>query len=206
MLAACSGSSEVGSNTPQVTIDDNPEASLEARLLTVAQVEQALGGSGLTQAEISDTPVFENPDPRGPCGGIVPQLPLGEGTVGRSFGASNITIVQFVSPLSELAAAYLKAIAADATPGCGPFESETNQGLMQKVSDIEIIDVTGVSSDAVAYAGRVDVGGQTFHIAAVALADDGASTFLQIGAQDPIDPRAVHALAATANEVLGGGG
>jgi hypothetical protein len=202
MLAACSDSDEARSDTPQVTVDEGAGTNLGSRLLTVAQVEQALGRSGLSQADISETPVFENPDPRGPCGGVVPQIPLGEGTVGRSFSASNITIVQFITPTSTVTYAYLDAIVGDASPGCSAFESETNQGLTQKVSNIEIVDVTSAQAGAIAFTSRVDVGGQTFYAAVVAVADDGATTYLQMGAQGPIDSRAVQALAKAANAAL----
>jgi hypothetical protein len=165
-------------------------------------VEQALGGSGLSQADISETPVFENPDPRGPCGGVVPQLPLGEGTVGRSFSASNITIVQFITPTSTVTSAYLDAIVGDASPGCGAFVSETNQGLIQKVSDIEIVDVTSAQAEAIALTSRVDVGGQTLYAAAIVVAESEATTYLQVGAQVRIDGRAVQALAKAASAAL----
>jgi hypothetical protein len=202
VLAACSDSDEARSNTPRVTVDEDAETNLVSRLLTVEQVEKALGGSGLSQADISETPVFENPDPRGPCGAVVPQFRLGEGTVGRSFGASNVTIVQFITPTSAVTSAYLDAIVGDALPGCSGFESETNQGLMQQVSEIEIVDVTSAPTGAVAYTSRVDIGGQTAYVAAVTVADREVTTYLQVFAQDRIDSRALQALTAAANDAL----
>jgi hypothetical protein len=183
-------------------VDEDAETNLVSRLLTVEQVEEALGGSGLSQADISETPIFENPDPRGPCGAVVPQFRLGEGTVGRSFGASNITIVQFITPTSTVTSAFLDAIVGDALPGCSAFESETNLGLMQQVSEIEIVDVTSAPTGAVAYTSRVDIGGQTAYVAAVAVADREVTTYLQVFAQDRIDSRALQALTAAANDAL----
>jgi hypothetical protein len=202
LLAACSDFDEARSHTPRITVDEDAETNLVSRLLTVEQVEKALGGSGLSQADISETPIFENPDPRGPCGAVVPQFRLGEGTVGRSFGASNITIVQFITPTSTVTSAFLDAIVGDALPGCSAFESETNLGLMQQVSEIEIVDVTSAPTGAVAYTSRVDIGGQTAYVAAVAVADREVTTYLQVFAQDRIDSRALQALTAAANDAL----
>ena len=202
VLAACSNSDEARSNTPQITVDQGAQTNLVSGLLTVEQVEQALGGSGLTQADISQTPVFENPDPRGPCGAAVPQLPLGEGTVGRSFGASNITIIQFITPTSKVTSAYMDAIVSDSTAGCSAFESKTNQGLTQHVSDIEIVNVTSAPTGVVAYTSRVDVGAQTAYVAAITVADSEVTTYLQMFAREPIDRRAVNALTKAANDAL----
>jgi hypothetical protein len=42
-----------------------------------------------------DVAVFENPDPRGPCGGAVPQAPL-EGSVARSFSTPDTVVIELV--------------------------------------------------------------------------------------------------------------
>lgn len=156
LTAGCADGDEVESLTPRITVADAGE--LAELLLTADDVEQA-GFVGFEARDIDDVQLFENPDMRGPCGAPI-QFPVLDGAAGRAFVAGGDTIVQIVVERTEELDAVVDAYVADAVDGCPPFESMTNQGLTQQVSDIEIIDISSTSERSAASAVMIEVGGQ----------------------------------------------
>ena len=196
-LAACSDDQpEVESNTPRVEVDDDGERA--DRLLTLDQVTTALGDDRLEQADFDDVPVFENPDPRGPCGAEVPALEFCDDAVGRSFGTSDQVVFEIISTESDALGTYLDALIADQPDECPTYASRTNQGLMQTVSDVVLLDVAELGSRAVGWTSHIELQGQDLYGGVVAFALDGQVVFLQLQGIAPVDGDALAALGAAA--------
>jgi hypothetical protein len=139
VLGGCSGhKSANGSNTPRITV--GAEGPLAPGLLTERQLRQLPALSTATVSSLQETTLFEDPDPRGPCGGKVPATSLHD-AAGVSIKAETIRGgAELMARLSPGAAkSYLDARTADATPGCPEFETTTNQGVKQRVLLVRIV-------------------------------------------------------------------
>jgi hypothetical protein len=75
------GSSTPRSLTPRVT---SGRADLESYLLTAEDVGDVPTLAGATASDLSGVDLFENPDPRGPCGARADGPPMA-GAAGRAF-------------------------------------------------------------------------------------------------------------------------
>jgi hypothetical protein len=91
----CSSGDRAQSLTPRVTPAAQPLAA-EAALLLAADVS-AMGGGPVKEVDLSDMPVFENPDPRGPCGSVLAAYPTTDRAV-RIFTAADIIAINAVRP------------------------------------------------------------------------------------------------------------
>ncbi|MDO8363414.1 MAG: hypothetical protein Q7V88_11000 [Actinomycetota bacterium] len=67
-LASCDDEANVGgSKTPRITVDEAASDG-SAFLLKEPVVRTIAGLSDVVAQDFGDVPIFENPDPRGPCG------------------------------------------------------------------------------------------------------------------------------------------
>jgi hypothetical protein len=189
------------SDTPLITVD---EGRVDAALLSEAEVRSVEGFSAVVATEFSDVPMFENPDPRGPCGGVVPELPVGSDATGRSFLSDRAVVIQLVMPFDSNAEAFADAYLADIDDPCADFDSLTNTGATQHVSGVDLVDLVELPEGVtgVAWTGTIAIGDQSTEVAAVALQGAEDLTFLQVLSVAPIDPEALHDLAALAAALL----
>lgn len=188
---APSSSDEVRSNTPQITVDDS--ARDVSFLLTESDVRGIDRFAGVVAQDVSDVPAFENPDPRGPCGAVVPQLPL-EGAVGRAFSGPDVVVFELVVTAGAEQHDFLDAVQADQHVGCEGHESMTNLGETQTVSDTEFIDQRSVGDDGIGWTSRIDIGSRTAYGGAAAFVNGDRMAFIQVSAASPIDATMLEAL------------
>ena len=102
---ACSSSgSNPSSTTPRITSSKVGAAS-KAKLLTARDVQRVAGFTGARAQELASVPLFENPDPRGPCGGHVSGLST-KGGYGRAFATTQRQLVQINMPSTAALRGY----------------------------------------------------------------------------------------------------
>jgi hypothetical protein len=131
------------SNTPRITLGPAREDA-EILLLSEDDVGVVDGFRGAVAADIGDLELYENPDPRGPCGAPVVAQPTPD--AGRGFTTEDAIVLQFVYLDAGMIEVLLEALAADLRPGCEPHESRTNVGTVQRVSAPLPIDTTGLGT------------------------------------------------------------
>jgi hypothetical protein len=185
--ALATESTQIQSNTPRITVgEDQTERS--AMLLTADDMRGIEGLEDVTAVEMTDYPVYENPDPRGPCGGIAPPLPLDD-PVGRGFSSSSlpISVFELITRRGADQDAYLDAMQADRRDECGPFESTTNVGQTQSVSEISFVDVQDLGVPAISVTERIEIAGQFAHVGVVLLLVDDGMIVIQMQSTAPID-------------------
>lgn len=195
-LVGCSGG-EGGkggsSRTPRITVASEAPEDQDA-LLTEQDLHGITGFEGVVAAEVKDVPFHENPDPRGPCGATVPAIAF-EGAFGRTFRSDRVQLLQLVLPSSPRQKHQLAAYQADVRPDCPPYESGTNTGDTQRVSDITVLALDDLGVPAVGWASTIELGGQRVQ-AGVVLADVGDRfVFLQFHARTLPTPSDLHELA-----------
>jgi len=191
LTSSCASSGEVQSNTPRVTVDTGaPESSL---LLMQSDVRAIDGLAELVAQDINQVPVFENPDPRGPCGGAAPSPPIND-AVGRAFTDSNTSIVELIAVASTEADTYLSALRADRVASCGPFKSTTNTGSTQTISQVEFVDLGSIGGEGIAWTARVDVGQAGGFIGVGAILASGHLALIQAQSGSPFDTATLPAL------------
>ena len=163
-LAGCGGGGGDGdrakaSATPRITTGSAPAAKDETVLLTEQDLHAIPGFEGAVAAEVDDVPFFENPDPRGPCGGAVPPVAF-DGAFGRTFRSDRVQLIELVTPSSARQKEQLAAYQGDARPHCPPYDSLTNTGDTQHVSDISMLALEDVGVPAIGWANTIEVRGQ----------------------------------------------
>lgn len=201
LLAAtgCSDDEPVESTTPRVTVKEGGE--LSSFVLAAESVGSVEGFEGVVAQQLGDVQVFENPDPRGPCGGATPAPPL-EDTAGRSFAAEGVSVVQVVASGDDVDA-YVDAQLADIAEPCGPYESTTNVESTQTVGDIEIVvlpDDGGFFSTA-----RIDSAGQTVFGGSAIIRVDGVVSLVFVLGVEPISLTSMESLARLVDAQLRAG-
>lgn len=154
LLGACTDDS-AGPTTSPVTVDESSE--LSSFVLVEQSVASIAGFENVVAQPLNDVDVFENPDPRGPCGGESPAPPL-EGTAGAVFAAPGLSIVQVVAEGADVDA-FFEAQLGDIVDPCGPYESTTDAETVQEVDQI----VVATLPDDLGYfqTARLSTGGQT---------------------------------------------
>ncbi len=194
LLSAC-GSDAPRSQTPQIVIDDgSPLADL---LLTVDDVAPISGFDGVERRELDELSLFENPDPRGPCGTPVTP-PSFQPAAGRALSGATINLIQVIAPATPADRDYLEALIADQGPPCDGYTSTTNTGATQTVSDITVYAATGEGVLGVAWTNLVEVEGDFLYAGLVALEAADAITFVQVHGASPIPHEGMELLAERA--------
>lgn len=170
-MTGCSDSDPgAESLTPQVTVE---ATDLDDALLEASDIGDLIGD---VQAQPLDAvAVFENPDPRGPCGAPVPPVPT-SGASGRAFESAVALVIQLVLPRTEEVDEFMAAQLANVVEPCGPYESTTNVGTVQEVSDIEAVELPEL--DGFAMTAEIDSGGAVAFAWAGAAQSEGAVTLL----------------------------
>ncbi|MBI2168930.1 MAG: hypothetical protein HYU28_05445 [Actinobacteria bacterium] len=152
---ACDAGDPVQSQTPRITAAE-PGRRDETVLLTEDDVARLEGFEGARATEIDDVPIFENPDPRGPCGGVAPDLQF-PGAIGRAFTSEKLVVFEFVAPRSAAHDEALAAFQSDARPGCRSYDSLTNTGDRQLVSEITLLDLSDLGVPSVGWTSTIKV-------------------------------------------------
>ena len=176
LLAACT-SDESQSSTPQISLDDG--SSLVDRLLIPDDVALISGFDGVEAHDFEEFPVFENPDPRGPCGALV-SVPTLDGAAGGALTGATIGLIQLVTPASPEYQAYITTLLADQGPPCDRYISETNTGEIQNVSEIVLYDADGEGVRGVAWTSLVEVDAKSIYLGVIAVETAELITFVQI--------------------------
>ena len=102
-----------------------------------------------------------------------------EGAVGRAF-SGDPSVVELVLPSTARSRAYVEAVLEDSrSVECESYESETNTGATQHVSDIRILDLSDIGEIAVGFTATVEVQGATGSVGAVLIGDHGWFAFIQ---------------------------
>lgn len=199
LASGCVGS-EPESSTPRITSAQNETVSSADALLTASDL-RALALGPVEVGDLSDVPVHENPDPRGPCGAVSPPAPL-QDVIGRAFSGEAAVVVNMVQPATDETATYHDALKSDLrNEDCAGFRSTTNQGLTQRVDQITPV-TTGPS--VIAYTSRLTVGGQQFWVGAISATGDRWYSFVQIQSAEPLDDAAVAEIAASVKTRIDG--
>jgi hypothetical protein len=183
--AACSGKHALPSTTPKFTVQARLVDGADL-LLTVDEARAIPGFADVSVKEIRDVPLFENPDPRGPCGAVIRNIRMA-GAVGRVFAAGDTT-VELVSVSGPDDEANVAEQQADHPIPCGPYKSTTNQGLTQTVSEIAFVQLPKFPGLAVAWVLRIDVGGTKMYGGAAMAIAKGHTVLVQLQSATPIDP------------------
>lgn len=198
VLAACSdGSDPVESNTPRI---HSTFKELEPGLITAAQVEQA-GLPPVRRVPDQDAPVFENPDPRGPCGAPIDQPDLSRGATVVFAGRGFVLTESIVELTEDRARTFMDAFLADATPGCGKFDSMTNQGVVQTVTPT-VVDLPAVGDQRAGINSAFTTEGQTAHGGAVLVRRGTRVAFGVVFAGSPVADDVVRELAIQVDQSL----
>lgn len=169
---ACSDGTGREPSTPQITEGADDE-QLTASLISLEEIETVSNApANLVEQPIQDVSVFENPDPRGPCGAKIPQ-PAFEDAALVAFATTqppHATIVQAVWDLpGNRAEKFLEAHRRDARPGCAVYTSTTPTGTQE----VEFLEEVAVPGDALATTVRLSVQGAPPFYAGVGIARDG---------------------------------
>mgnify|MGYP000489405940 CR=1 FL=1 len=197
--SACSGDDDIESTTPRVTVKEGGE--LSPFVLAAESVGSVVGFEGVVAQQLGDVQVFENPDPRGPCGGSTPAPPL-EDTAGRSFAAEGVSVVQVVATGDDVDA-YVDAQLDDITDPCGPYDSTTNVETVQTVDRIDIVplaDESGFFSTA-----RIQNAGQTIFGGSAIVRVDGVTSLVFALGVEPIALSSMESLARLVDAQLRSG-
>lgn len=165
------------SNTPQITVGA-PAPDVEDLLLSESEVREVAGLSAVVADDLADVSLYENPDPRGPCGAELDSVPAVE--AGRAFTSATTTAIQLVYVDDAAVARYLEEVETDLRPGCGPHESLTNVGAVQHVSEPVAVDTAGIGDRSMAYTSEISVGGRSVEAGVVVLVSGDRTTLIQV--------------------------
>ncbi len=151
------------STTPRITTGV-PSPGLPTALLTVAALSPLPGApAGIAVSPANAAAVYQDPDPRTPCGEPAP-LPDLTHAAGISISTSTLTGFEFAVdlPTTTAAAALESTIAAGTRPGCPPSSSQTNTGSSELTTLDSAIPLPGLVDSGTGAALTVSNSGQTF--------------------------------------------
>lgn len=169
LLGGCDSGDERGeSRTPRIR--SGPVTELTDALLTTQDLRAVRGlPRDLEAVSPEGVELFENPDPRGPCGAKVryPDFARGQVVGLRSASAGGLEAV-FRLPVAQ-ATAFVRSLAADTRMGCPPHEAKTNTGSVQRVTLVKEVDIGSLGDQRTAALLRIVNKGQTAYVASVAV-------------------------------------
>ena len=196
-LGACSDDDPPESTTPQGTVDES--SALTDFVLAEQSVGSIAAFEGVVATPFSDTEFFENPDPRGPCGGESPPPPL-EGTAGAVFAGSAVTVVQVVAEGPEVDE-FFDAQLADIEEPCGPYQSTTDVESAQQVDEIAVTELP--DGRGFFLTGRIVTPEQTAYTGSGLVRNaDGITSLVFAVAAEPIPTSAIESLVLLADAEL----
>lgn len=197
--AATSTSVGSASLTPQITATTAATAS---PTLTTGDLRAIPGlPTDVRVAAIDTTKIFENPDPRGPCGAKIPQ-PSFKNAAGVAISGTGLVGDQLVTELpSGQAAAYVRAMIQDGHTPCPQYTSTTNTGATQIVTPLGAVEVHATELGLV-YAGTIQLGAtRSYAVGVLLVAGDKLQTMDLLSPQ-PIDTTAVNLVVQRAAQLL----
>ena len=190
---------------PQITEGaDDPE--LTGSLISLAEIESSpQSPRGLIEQPVEDASLFENPDPRGPCGASVSQPAFKDAAI-VAFSTTQPPYASINNAVWDLpnreAEEFLEAWREDIRPDCPPFVSKTPFGE-QRAEFLKEIPLPELADDALAASSRIIVEGQPTLYAGAALLRDGTRlSIVSVFSEDPIFPRFIQAIAKVAADKL----
>jgi hypothetical protein len=198
-VGCSSGESEKTSSTPRIK---STAKALEPGVLTLAQVRAALGAPEYRRTSSKGVNLYDNPDPRGPCGAKVTQPSFRHGAVASFRNRTSAVITMVIEPGVSAATQALDDLAADAKPGCPPFESTTNFGETQRVIPM-MVPLPPLADGAIASGGIVTIGDNPRTVlAGIAVRDGGRVVFTQLISGSDVPESSVVALARESAKAL----
>lgn len=196
-VAGCGrGGTPAKSSTPRITLNESP--AVKAALLTTAELRAVPGIAATTSVvALNDLQVFEDPDPRGPCGAKV--APLARAVAaGAGIQGSAVQGTELVVRVSEATAkAYLAALVHDARRGCPAFVTRTNTGAPQTVTPLKAGAVPGVADGAMAASFRLTSGTNVVQVTHAVVRRGAVVATLTLFAPAPLGDPTVAALLRT---------
>ncbi|MFN2527033.1 MAG: hypothetical protein ABR505_12360 [Actinomycetota bacterium] len=196
---ACTSDDETAEPAaPQITdAADDPE--LSQSLISLEEVESAPGApEGLVEQPVQDSALYENPDPRGPCGAQVIQPAFKDAAI-AAFGTTQPPQATLVNAVWDLpareAAAFLAATKEDIKPNCPPFVSRTPFG-QQRVEFLGEIPLIDLADDAVATRSRIILKDQpTLYAGAALVRADTRLSIVIVFSEDPVRAQFIQVVA-----------
>ena len=156
-MSGCGGGKGAATRPTQPTV--GAEGPLAAGLLTQTQLRQVPGLSTAKVSPLQEMTVFADPDPRGPCGGKVPGVPLRDASAVAITARTIRGGAQLVARLPAGAAKrYLDARIADANDGCPEYQTVTQQGTAQRVLLVRVVRLHSEFEQALAVVTALKVG------------------------------------------------
>ncbi len=158
VLASCSDGGAASTTTPS-TISSG--GSLAPALLTSSQLRRVPGFSTATLTSVPKVEVFDDPNPRGPCGGAVPRINLDD-AIGSSWTANTIRSgAQLVlrRPATELQT-YMAARIRDAVADCPVFQLQSRTGVAQEMKFDDAVNVTRDADQSLAIVMAIRLNGE----------------------------------------------
>ncbi len=150
VLAACGGGGGEESDESQTPrLRTGSRTALADALLTTGDLRSVRGlPADIEAVSLDGLALFEDPDPRGPCGARIdqPDFARGQGVGLRSDQVAGFIAVVRLSVAQ--ARAYMKALVADTRLGCPPHERRTNTGSIQRVKRVKAVDIGDQGSAA----------------------------------------------------------
>jgi hypothetical protein len=154
-----------------------------------------LDGFGTVKSvPLNKAKLFEDPDPRGPCGVKITPPRLSKGAT-RVFQAPGGVIIDTVVRVSEQRArALMDAMEHDAIAACPAYTSTTNTGAEQTVMPT-LVDLPMVGDQRVGGTAAITVGGQTGYAGTVRIRRGRYLDFAVAFSGIPVRPDVVRVLA-----------
>jgi hypothetical protein len=207
-LPACSSdpprSGSVEPGAIRIT-EGRTSAALTTALLTIQDFPRA-GLLGLTEVDLEEGPLYENPDPRGPCGATsASRLKFQDAAIAFFQSPSGVSVLHALWNLPPgQAAAVLAEARADMRPGCPPFESDTPFGGPQVNEFLGAIDLPSIGEDRLALSHRIEgpAGGTVYGTVALIRIETWLAS-LAIFSPEEVDDRVVSRLADAVGRKLG---
>ena len=194
-FGACGGAKPAAVKGGQLTV--SADGPLAPGLISASQLRQVPGFSTATLQPLANVKIFQDPDPRGPCGGKVPVLKLDD-AVGLAWTAQPIRGgAQLVirRPAGE-AKKYLTARLNDIGTGCGIYTTKTAQGVTQEVKFEGAVRVAPDADQSLAAVSAIRIGADVRAATAIEVRRGDVLSRTVVFSDAPMDNTIVRGIAA----------
>jgi hypothetical protein len=163
VVGLAAGPAVAKSTTPPVrsTADE-----LKPGLMKASEVATISGLPKVRRYPLDREPLYEDPDPRGPCGAVTHPPPISEGATNVFVGSGVAVTNTVLRPGLEQARAFMAENLADARPGCAPYQSTTNEGRVQTVTSL-VVALPALSDERLGTMATIQIASQTSYVATV---------------------------------------
>jgi hypothetical protein len=202
LLIACSNGGSAASRTPKITVASG--TALDATLLSTDDLRRVTGlPDDMTAVALNSLNVFEDPDPRAPCGAKVARLDLSSGA-GVGLQSATVQGSQLVVRLDEAdATRHVDALIADTRDGCPAFQTLTNKGASQTVTLDHVVNLPPLADQATAAISTIESGGSRVAVTHVVVRKAATVAVIVLFGSTRLGDDVVRALAAQVAERLG---